>query len=37
MTPAPSTAALRMRSAEVGEDAAVIGFSGGANESETGE
>src|SRR5574337_316749 len=28
MTPAPSTAALRMRSADVGEDAAVIGFSG---------
>src|SRR6185312_11665883 len=30
MTPAPSTAALRMRRLEVGEVAAVIGFSDGA-------
>src|SRR5690348_14432718 len=30
MTPAPSTAALRMRKPRVGEDAAVIGFSDGA-------
>src|SRR6185312_8564031 len=30
MTPAPSTAAFRMRRAEAGEDAAVIGFSEGA-------